>query len=169
MANPLTKLTFSNTEIRKSSINTLKLLPAAIVKAETIMQNQETPQQKARRLAMNAWIRCLGLSKKSQLLVRQKVKEMELKECKKTFGVQYMDLVENNASDDALQACIDQAIIQVSEITKAIVEIKIAIDRLADETRSKIVDDPSAPRPTTSAAEPVVDSPNNEEFVVVDK
>jgi hypothetical protein len=137
------------------------------------MLNQETPQQKARRLAMNTWIRCLGLSKKSQLLLRQKVKQLEVQDCKKTFGIRYMDLVENDASDEALQACIDQAIVQIGGITNAIFEIRTAIDRLDDETRSKLVDDPSAPRPKTSAAEPAAkpaaDSANNDDFVVVDE
>lgn len=126
------------------------------------MNNQETPQQKARRLAMNTWIQCLALSKKSQLLFRQKVKEIELKECKKAFGVAYLDLVEKEASDVDLQACIDSAKRQVAEISLAISELKVAIKRADNETQSKIEEEPSQTSNTVDV------NNGKDEYIVVD-
>lgn len=136
------------------------------------MLNHETPPQKARRLAMNTWIRCLGLSKKSQLVLRQKVKEIELKECKKTFGMTYLDLVERSATAEDLQACIDHAKRKVAEISLSISELKVDVKRAEDETKSKIAEGPFRPSTTPGTVKAVssddIEIDSNEEYIVVD-
>ena len=67
------------------------------------------------------------------------MKERELKECKKSFGVQYMDLVQSSGVTDAkLQECVQRSKNALAVLEQEIIELKIGIERVEEKTRSKI-------------------------------
>lgn len=107
-------------------------------------QKVESPHELARRLAKNTWTRCVGLSIKSQLLLRLKVKEHEVKERKKAFGVHYMDLMGSGASQQDLTRCVEGTKTQLESMFSAMAEIKAEIAQIDSDIQAKLIEDPSS-------------------------
>lgn len=87
----------------------------------------------------NLWARCVGLSARSDKLVRIKLKERELKERKKAFGIQYMELEQKSSvSEQELRDCIQRAKSSLAVLEQEIVELKIEIACVEEKTQRKI-------------------------------
>jgi len=113
------------------------------------MLKEKAPVQSCARHTKNFWTRCVGLTSKSEKLVRIKMKERERKECKKAFGVQYMDLVQSSGVTDAkLQDCFRKSKNALAVLEQEIIELKIGIERVDEKTRSKIQKRSSSNRAT---------------------
>ena len=108
-------------------------------------KNVEGPHELAVRLAQNTWIRCVGLSQKSKLLLHIKLKEHEVKECKKTFGLQYMDLLESGASDRALEVCLMGTKTALARLSKEVSDMQEEIQKHEEEMKAKLIEDPTEP------------------------
>lgn len=99
---------------------------------------RESAAQRCSRVAKNAWTLTVGLSAKTEKHVRIKCEERKLQQRKRVFGMQYMDLVQKNASDQQLQDCVNQAKVELAKLQQAIIEAKKAIDQISENTRAKL-------------------------------
>ena len=113
---------------------------------------RESATQRFRRVAMNAWTQSVGLSAKAEKHVRIKGEERKLQQRKKVFGMQYMDLVQKDASDQQLQDCINQAKAELATIQHAIIEANIAVNQISENTRTKLKESPEKLRKAAKKA-----------------
>jgi hypothetical protein len=97
-------------------------------------------QQRIHRIAQNAWVRCVGLSVRSDRLLRIKVKELEIRDAKRAFGIRYMDLYcHGDASEQELGECVERAHTKIALLDQKVIELKIAMDRSDEATRTKLL------------------------------
>jgi len=99
---------------------------------------EENRAQKAGRTTKNAWTRCKGFAKKTDILARIQVKESEKVARKKSFGVQYMDLFEKGASDEELQDRVRVARSELDEIQHQIDELRRRLSEIEQKMKNKI-------------------------------
>jgi len=100
--------------------------------------NEKTTQC-CKRHTKNLWTRCKGLTSKSEKAARIKLKERQLKERKKAFGIEYFDLEQRrDVTDEELQACIKTAKISIAELEQEIVALQISIQQVSATTQKKI-------------------------------
>ena len=74
---------------------------------------------------------------KAQSNTKIQVLEFQIKQRQKKFGVDYMTLIENNASPQRLKACLKQAQDEIAELQREIDEIDNEIDNKERETAAK--------------------------------
>lgn len=129
--------------------NTTRLV--ADCRHRTIHRSCETPtnsnmeikpencKQRLSRKSKNAWTKCVGFTKKSDLLAKMQVAEAKRNARKRLFGVQYMDHVEQNSPPEVLQRCIDLARADLDKLQEDIAELKAKIASVEEETKAKLV------------------------------
>ena len=130
----------------------------------------EAPQKRIRRAVQNTWTRFSGLSFKTEKLVKIKLKERELVERKKAFGVQYMDLITSDSDEQELYRCVDETKVELAAIQQSIILLKIAIEWKEAETRAKVKAGPRASslQAAILSCAPVEDDEKTD-FIVVDE
>lgn len=106
----------------------------------------ESPQETARRIVLNTWVRAKGVTAKSQFIVQQKLKEREIDERKRIFGVDYMNLImqPNSAGSDQLEECLSSAKADLEQLTAGLLEITSTIKALDEDTEAKLIVEPNA-------------------------
>jgi hypothetical protein len=102
------------------------------------IKKTETSNQRICRKTKNVWIRSLGFCEKSELLAKMKLKNEQLKGCKKIFGVRYMDLIESGASANALDLCVETSRQEISVFKAEIMGIKTEIAHIDKKTSDKL-------------------------------
>jgi hypothetical protein len=103
---------------------------------------KETPEQRTGRQVKNAWIHSMGFFEKSEFWAKMKLKKRQLKRCKKSFGVQYMDMIESNASADELEQCVEASQRRIEVIKNDISDIKRAVTRIDEKMNDKLHKNP---------------------------
>jgi hypothetical protein len=111
-------------------------------------QNDESFVQSTSRGAKNVFAGCCGFIQKSDELAKIKYKESQIAGRKKQFGVEYLDLVAEEATPEKLEACVKTAQEEMKKIKDEIAELEQEIARVDGETKKKIVAKPG----TTPAA-----------------
>jgi hypothetical protein len=100
---------------------------------------RESCPEKASRKTRNFWVRCKGLGQTTNVQAKLALKEAKLIQCKKSFGITYMDLIEKGASGEDLRACVDECRMQVESIRS---EISLLRDRkvyIQEKTQNRIL------------------------------
>jgi hypothetical protein len=110
---------------------------------------KEAPEQRTGRQVKNAWIRSMGFCEKSEFWTKIKLKKRQLKGCKKSFGVQYMDMIERKASTDDLDQCVQASQRKIEVIKNDIAELKIAVARIEEKTDNRLHKNPGKEVPRT--------------------
>jgi hypothetical protein len=103
---------------------------------------KETPEQRTGRQVKNAWIRSMGFCEKSEFWAKMKLTKRKIKGCKKSFGVQYMDMIESKASTEELDQCVQTSQRKIEVIKKEIAEIKGAVARIEEKTNKRLHKNP---------------------------
>jgi hypothetical protein len=98
---------------------------------------KETPEQRTGRQARNAWISSVEFCEKSEFWLKMKLKKRQLKGYKKSFGVQYMDLLDSGASADELEQCVQASKRKMKVIKNDIAELKAAVARIDEKMNNK--------------------------------
>ncbi|KAL3932140.1 MAG: hypothetical protein SGBAC_010992 [Bacillariaceae sp.] len=105
--------------------------------------------KRAARTTKNAFQQMLGCFKKSDHMTKIKYKEHLIVKRKKEFGVAYINLVQKSASEQELRQEKEGCLRDVDRLTKEIVELEGKVERVAVETRAKMMHrDPSFSTPT---------------------
>jgi len=99
----------------------------------------ETSPHRLCRKTKNKLISSLGFAQKSDYLAKAKLKKHWLKGRKQRFGFSYMDMLENGASADDLERCVQTARQDMQVIKNDITLLKGAIEK----TRKKIHANPA--------------------------
>jgi hypothetical protein len=99
---------------------------------------RESSEQRIGRQARNAWISSLGFCEKSELLSKMKIKKEQVKACKRSFGVQYMDMLESGASANQLAQCVKASQLEIQVIKSDIAELGTAAARIDEKTNNKL-------------------------------
>jgi len=106
---------------------------------------KENCKQRTNRKTKNAWIRCKAACKKSDVAARIMILESERVARKRLFGVQYMDLFEQEGTgDEVLQRCVDLARDDLEKIETKIDELKQKLNRIEEKARNKLVPKPGS-------------------------
>jgi hypothetical protein len=103
---------------------------------------KETPEQRTGRQVKNAWIHSMGFCEKSEFWAKMKLKKRQIKRCKKSFGVQYMDMIENKASADELDQCLQASQRRIEVIKNDLAELKGAVARIDEKMDNKLHKNP---------------------------
>jgi hypothetical protein len=103
---------------------------------------KETPEQRTGRQVKNAWVRSIGFCEKSEFWSKIKLKKRLLKACKKSFGVQYMDMIESKASAEELDQCVQASQRRIEVIKKDIAELKRKVARIEEKTNNRLHKNP---------------------------
>lgn len=90
------------------------------------------------RSCKNAVTNCFGCIQTSDEFAKIKYKAYQIESRKKTFGVTYLNLIQEKASEESLNACLNAALADVSVFEKDIQVLQAEIDRVNQETRVKI-------------------------------
>jgi hypothetical protein len=98
---------------------------------------------RATRKTRNLWVRCKGFGQTTNVQTKLALKEAQLAQCKKSFGVSYMDLIDKGASDDDLCSCVDASRLQLDAIRNDIVLLKDRKVYIRQKTQSRISRSPS--------------------------
>jgi hypothetical protein len=88
----------------------------------------ESCPQKASRKTRNLWVRCKSLGQTTNVQAKLALKEAQLIQCKKSFGVAYMDLIEKGTSGEDLRSCVEACRLKIEGIRS---EISLLRDRKA--------------------------------------
>jgi hypothetical protein len=99
---------------------------------------RENCQQKASRKTRNLWFRCKGLGQTTNVQAKLALKEAQLTQCKKAFGVAYMELVEKGATGEDLQACVDACTLQAESIRGEIALLRDRKVYIREKTENRI-------------------------------
>lgn len=128
-----------------------------------------------KRTMMNSLTSCFGCVKSSDEKAKIKYKEYQIVGREKAFGVAYMDLVDGDATESELKACLETCIADLAVIRKEIKDLQDSIKKVEEETQQKIVAKPgetpaadpaSSETPATKPAEtPAADSAAKPEAV----
>jgi hypothetical protein len=108
----------------------------------TMEIKEETRRQQLARQSKNSWISFSGFCKKSDKLAKIRFKKMQLNNQRKSFGVNYMTLLERNASQQELQKCISNAQIGMDIIQEEINALQGEAGRIDEKSRRKMVRNP---------------------------
>lgn len=104
----------------------------------------ESLVQHGTRSTKNFFTSCFGCIQTVDEHAKIKYKETQLASRQKTFGVAYLTLVEEGATQEQLDACVKEAQDDLKKIKAEIEELKKEIDRVKTETQKKIVQKPGA-------------------------
>ena len=100
---------------------------------------------------------------KSDEFAKIKYKETQIAGRKKSFGVEYLDLLAAEATPEALAECTKKSQEDLKEIMDKIEELQKEIERVDAHTKKKIVGKPAASAAMSAAAammeEPKTDAP----------
>ena len=110
----------------------------------------ETFVESTSRGTKNAFAGCFGFLKKSDEYAKIKYKETLIASRKKKFGVDYMNLLEQENAGDELAACVKLCQDDVKVLKDEIATLEAEIARVDEETRGKIVAKPGG----STSAEP---------------
>ena len=111
----------------------------------------ETVVEHVTRSTKNGFFSCFGFTKKSGDLAKIKYKETLISNRKKTFGMEYFALLNNDGTEEELKACVTTAQEDIKKIEEEIKELESKIAAVDEETNKKIV---SAPASSTTSAAP---------------
>jgi hypothetical protein len=103
---------------------------------------KETPEQRTGRQVKNAWVRSMGFCEKSEFWAKIKLKKRLLKACKKSFGVQYMDMIESKASAEELDQCVQASQRRIEVIKRDIAALKRAVACIEEKTNNRLYKNP---------------------------
>ena len=102
------------------------------------MMNEGTSQRCSRH-TKNLWTRCKGLTSKSEKLARIKLKEREIKERKRAFGLEYFNLEKKNGvTIEELQTCIQTAKSAIDNLELEMESLWMNMARIDEKTQKKI-------------------------------
>jgi hypothetical protein len=104
---------------------------------------QESCPQRATRKTRNLWVRCKGFGQTTNVQTKLALKEAQLAQCKKSFGVSYMDLIDKGAAEDDLRSCVDASRLQLESIRNDIALLKDRKVYIRQKTLSRISRSPS--------------------------
>jgi hypothetical protein len=107
-----------------------------------MVMKKETPEQRTGRQVKNAWISSLAFFEKSEFWAKMKLKKRQLKRCKKSFGVQYMDMIESKASADELKQCVEASQRRIEVIKNDTADLKRAVARIDEKMSNKLYKNP---------------------------
>jgi hypothetical protein len=104
------------------------------------MRNKENEplRQSLNRKACKTWIRITGVVEKSETLVKIKLKERELQERKKKFGVGYMDLLNTNRSEEELQQYLQQSKSEVAVLSQEVAFLQTQLARIDEKITDRL-------------------------------
>ena len=95
---------------------------------------------------------------KAQSNTKMQVLEFQIKQRQKKFGIDYMTLVENGASEQTLKSCLKQAQDEIAELQREIDELDSEIGNKERETKEKMNESggggSSSTRPNNSGRRP---------------
>lgn len=117
----------------------------------TTTTTDETFVESTSRGTKNAFAGCFGFLKKSDEYAKIKYKETLIASRKKKFGVDYMNLLEENVGEDELAACVKLCRDDVKVLKDEIATLEAEIARVDQETKGKIVAKPNSAKPNNSA------------------
>ena len=106
-------------------------------------QAEDPLQSKIYRASMNAFHRADILTRKSSRNARLAIKKLQLHQVKKSFGIEYMTLLEKNASLDELDRCLREGHDKIGVINKDIrtlVGEKTSLDELLQRKLVRKID-----------------------------
>jgi chromosome segregation ATPase len=95
------------------------------------------------RSTKNCFTRCFGEVKATDQRAKIKLKERNMAQRKKEFGVEYMTKVETDASEEDLQACIQACKDDLRTTQAEIASLQEEIDHIEEQTESKIQKKPT--------------------------
>jgi peptidoglycan hydrolase CwlO-like protein len=110
------------------------------------------------RAAKNCFTSCSGGIQTVDEKASIQVKNFKIEALKKKFGVDYMNLVKNHASEDQLEECVRAARASMEELETEIKKLEDNIHAIDAETQAKLIKKsgnvPSTPTTPTAAATP---------------
>jgi TolA-binding protein len=107
--------------------------------------NKEKTSNRMMRTTKNAWRRAIGCCKKSSPRTKIHLKEHQIANRKKAFGMEYMDLLQSNeTTKEQLEQVIQACISDIDALVKEIADLEHQIDQVSQETNSKL-----KPKPLT--------------------
>lgn len=112
----------------------------------------ESVFQHVSRVCKNSFTKCFGFAQTADELAKIKYKEYLIDSRKKAFGVAYFQLLQDNATPEALKSCVDVAMADVAKIMAEIVVLQEEIDRVNNDTKEKVLPKPGAAAPPAAAA-----------------
>jgi hypothetical protein len=104
------------------------------------------------RVTKNSCTKCFGVVQTTDEYAKIKYKEIQTESRKKQFGVEFLKLIHDKASEEEKQACIDKALADTAAIEKEIDVLKAEIARVNAATNEKIVPKPGVTAPAVAAA-----------------
>lgn len=114
--------------------------------------NDESIFAHVARVCKNSCTKCFGAVQTTDEYAKIKYKEYQIDSRKKQFGIDFLKLVHENASEQDKQACIDKVLGDTAAIEKEIDVLRAEIERVNTVTKEKIVPKPGAPAATAAAA-----------------
>ena len=99
---------------------------------------KETCQEKIARKSSNGWCRVTGFFEKTQKIAKARVKKVQLEGEKKAFGVQFMDMMNNGASDQDLQVFVGKKRTDIQKMQEDIDRLKAEAIDIEEKTKNKI-------------------------------
>jgi len=106
-------------------------------------RTKEMAPNKVVRQSKNFWRRAIGCCKKSTPRTKIKMKEHQIAKRKKAFGMEYIDLVRNQAGEDQLQSALDSCLQDVGALMNEIEQLQDRIQEVSVETKSKLKPKPA--------------------------
>jgi hypothetical protein len=100
---------------------------------------RESFEQRVVRSSTNSWYRVAGFYQKSAKLAKANIKQGQLQNEKKAFGIAYMDMINNGCSHEELQKCIDTKRGGILDMQEEIDVLKTEATSIDDHTRRKLV------------------------------
>ena len=107
-------------------------------------QEEESLQSMLYRTSMNTFHRAEIFCKKTERNAKLAVKKLQLRQVKKTFGVDYMTLLEKDANPDELEQCMRDGHEKMGNINKDIRTLRAEKTSLDDLLQQKLVRKPTA-------------------------
>jgi hypothetical protein len=104
------------------------------------------------RVTKNSFTKCFGVVQTTNEYAKIKYKEHQMEARKKQFGVEFLKLIHDKASEEEKQACIDKALTDTAAIEKEIDVLKVENARVNAATNEKIVPKPGVTAPATTAS-----------------
>ena len=107
----------------------------------------EGASDKAKRRTNNCWhgftLCCFKLKQNTKI----QVLEFQIKQKQQQFGIDYLTLVKNNASQAELKDCIKVARTEIGELQKQVNELDDEIDTQEQNTNDRIIANPNPQQP----------------------
>ena len=95
-------------------------------------------QHRMNRKAKKAWIRVLGMAEKSEKMVRIKIKEHELHERKKKFGVEYIDLLNDDATSEEIERYMQSSKSEIAVLEQQIAFLRLEMNKVNEKTNEML-------------------------------